>query len=81
MFDPRSGTSPGEGKGWLPTPVFLLGESHGQRSLVGYSSWSHKESDTTEQPTLEDPVVKQDKFLTKLTFQGVKNTQVCSIYM
>ena len=32
-----------------PTPVFLPGESHGQRSLVGYSLWSCKESDTTEQ--------------------------------
>ena len=31
----------------LATPVFLPGESHGQRSLVGYSPWSHKESDTT----------------------------------
>ena len=31
-----------------PTPVFLPGESHGQRSLVGYSLWGHKESDTTE---------------------------------
>ena len=31
-----------------PTPAFLPGESHGQRSLVGYSPWSHKESDTTE---------------------------------
>ena len=30
-------------------PVFLLGESHGQRSLVGYSPWGHKELDTTEQ--------------------------------
>ena len=29
----------------LPAPVFLTGESHGQRSLVGYSSWGHKESD------------------------------------
>ena len=37
---------------WLPTPVFLPGESHGQRSLVGYSPWSHKELDTTEQLTL-----------------------------
>ena len=37
---------------WQPTPVFLLGESHGQRSLVGYSSWSHKELDTTEWLTL-----------------------------
>ena len=33
---------------WLPTPVFLPGEFQGQRSPVGYSSWSHKESDTTE---------------------------------
>ena len=31
-----------------PTPVFLPGESQGQRSLVGYSPWGHKESDTTE---------------------------------
>ena len=35
-------------EGWLPTPVFLPGESHGQRSLVGYSPWGHKESDMTE---------------------------------
>ena len=28
------------------TPVFLPGESHGQRSLVSYSSWGHKELDT-----------------------------------
>ena len=34
---------------WQPTPVFLPGESHGQRSLVGYSPWGCKESDTTEQ--------------------------------
>ena len=27
---------------WQPTPVFLSGESHGQRSLVGYSPWRHK---------------------------------------
>ena len=31
---PGSGRSPGEGK-WQPTPVFLPGESHGQRSLAG----------------------------------------------
>ena len=35
-----------------PTPVFSPGEFHGQRSLVGYSPWGHKESDTTEQLTL-----------------------------
>ena len=33
---------------WHPTPVFLPGKSHGQRSLVGYCPWGHKESDMTE---------------------------------
>ena len=33
---------------WLPTPVFLPGKSHGQRSLVGYSPWGCKELDTTK---------------------------------
>ena len=32
-----------------PTPIFLPGEFHGQRSLAGYSPWSYKELDTTEQ--------------------------------
>ena len=35
-------------KKWQPTPVSLPGKCHGQRSLVGYSPWGHKESDTTE---------------------------------
>ena len=34
------------------TPVFLPGESHGQRSLAGYSPWAHKELDTTERLTV-----------------------------
>ena len=33
---------------WQSTPVLLPGKSHGQRSLVGYSPWGRKESDTTE---------------------------------
>ena len=33
---------------WQPTPVFFPGEFHGQRSLVGYSPWGHKELDMTE---------------------------------
>ena len=33
---------------WQPTPVFLPGESHGQRSLAGYSQRGNRESDTTE---------------------------------
>ena len=36
----------------VPTQVFLPGEFHEQRSLVGYSLWGHKESDITEQLTL-----------------------------
>ena len=42
---------------WLPTPVFLPRESHGQRSLGGYSLWGHKKSDTTEQLTLSGTLV------------------------
>ena len=38
-------------KKWQLTPVFLPGKSHGQRSLVGYSPWGRRESDTTEQLT------------------------------
>ena len=36
------------GSKWQPTPVLLPGKFHGQRSLVDYSSWDLKESDTTE---------------------------------
>ena len=35
-------------RAWQPTPVFLPGEFHGQRSLVGYIPRGHKESDVTE---------------------------------
>ena len=41
-FDPWVGKIPWSRK-WQPTPVFLPGESHGQRSLVGYSPWGCKE--------------------------------------
>ena len=33
---------------WQPTPVNLPGKFHGQRTLVGYSPWGHKELDMTE---------------------------------
>ena len=46
------GSIPGPGdpwrKKWQPTPVFLPGKSHGQRSLVGYTPQGSKELDTTE---------------------------------
>ena len=50
-----SGSIPGWGRSlrrkWQPTPVFLSGESHGQRSLEGYSLWGRKELNTTERLT------------------------------
>ena len=45
-FDPQIGKIPWR-REWQPTPVFLPREFHGQQSLVGYSPWDHKESDTT----------------------------------
>ena len=59
-FDPWVGKIPWRRK-WQLTPVLLPGKSHGQRSLVGYSPWGRKESDTIErfhfhfQKTLESP--------------------------
>ena len=49
----RHGSNPWVGKipwrrKWQPIPGFLLRESHGQRSLVGYNPWGHKELDMTE---------------------------------
>ena len=49
-FDPWVRKIPWRRK-WQPTPVILSGESHGQRSLAGYSPWGHKESDATERLT------------------------------
>ena len=46
-FDPWVGKIPSR-KEWLPTPIFLPGEFHGQRSLVDYTGGS-KELDMTEQ--------------------------------
>ena len=47
-FDPWVGRIPWRRK-WQPTPVFLPGKSHGQRSLEGYSPWVLKELETTKQ--------------------------------
>ena len=50
-FDPWIGKVPWR-REWLPSPVFLPGEFHGQRSLADYSSWGHKELEMTEWLTL-----------------------------
>ena len=47
LFDPWAGKIPWRRKSQL-IPVFLPGEFHEQRGLVGYSPWGHKESDMTE---------------------------------
>ena len=49
-FNPWVGTIPWR-REWLPTPIFLPREFHGQKSLAGYSLWGCKESDMTEQLT------------------------------
>ena len=46
-FDPWVGNTPWR-REWQPIAVFLPGESHGQRSLAGYSPWGRKELDMTE---------------------------------
>ena len=46
-FDPWVGKIPWR-RAWQPTSVFLPGESHGQRSLAGFSPWGLKESDMTK---------------------------------
>ena len=48
IYDPET---PWRSK-WQSTEVFLLGESHGQRNLEGYSPRDHKESDTTQQVSM-----------------------------
>ena len=54
-----------------PTPVFLPGEFHGQRSPVGYSPWGRKESDMIERLTpshLRSPLKKHSLTLTTLAW-------------
>ena len=59
-FEPWIGKIPWRRK-WQPTPVFLPGKIHGQRSQVGYSPWGLKESDMTEQ--LNMSIKRRKEFL------------------
>ena len=47
---------------WHPAPVFLPGKAHEQRSLLGYSPWSSKESDTTEHDEPSGHLALQRKY-------------------
>ena len=59
-------------RAWQPTPVFLPGESHGQRSLVGYSLWGCTESAKATQPTAHASTAGGTGLLPD---QGIKRTQ------
>ena len=73
---------------WQPTPVFLPGEFHGQRSLVGYSPWGRKESDTTERLTRTHThthththiYASKDNTKDKMTYRMVKNICKSDMY-
>ena len=56
------------------TPVFLPGEFHGQRSLVGYSTWGRKESDTTEWLRLSNLITRQQE-------QGIFELKPLGVYL
>ena len=60
-FNPCVGRIPWR-KEWQPTLVFFAREIHRQRSLVGYSPWGHKDSDTTEQLTLSHTFMRGGSF-------------------
>ena len=71
-FDPWVGKIPWR-KAWQPTPVFLPGESYGQRSLAGYSPWGLKPSDTTEHAYTRDlqiiPILQAVRLQNKTRYQ------------
>jgi len=66
VFDlPRVGKIPWRRK-WQPTPLFLPGKSHGQRSLEDYSPQGCKETDTTDHTYIHTSSVKS--FVSDLIF-------------
>ena len=76
MREPRV-QSPGGGdplEEAMGTPVLLPGEFHGWRSMVGYSPWGHKESDTTERLSIHSLTHKQTKHK-KQYYQTLDNRQ------
>ena len=60
-------------KGMTPTPVFLPGEFHGQKSLAGYSPWAGKELEMTEQISLHFTLWRSQtsEFISECTNSGV----------
>ena len=77
-FNPWVGKIPWRRK-WEPTPVFLPGEFHGQRSLVGYSPWGCKESDTTERLNTQAWEQGTERLNTQAWEQGTVSTSDFSL--
>ena len=63
---------------WQPTPEFLPGKFHGQKSLVGYSSWHCKESDMTSCLHTHTHTHTHTDTHTDLLFSTGNSTQYCS---
>ena len=61
---------------WLPTPILLSRELHGQRRLASYSAWDSQELDTTEQLTL--PPFLLDRSVRVQSPSSQKNLRSCS---
>ena len=74
-FDPWVGKIPWRRK-CPPTPVFLPGQSHGQRSLVGYSPWGRQESDMTE--GLHNNNIQRQKGFKNLEVREYRNASLRS---
>ena len=80
---PGSGRSPGKGNGY-PLQYSCLEKSHGPRSLVGYSSWGHKESDMTERLHFTSLHFTSHFYLEFITFfilQIVSSFKCMSLYI
>ena len=77
---PRSQRSPGEGRAWQPTPAFLPGKFHRQRSLVGCSSQCCKELDTTERLSTAQQCSNVQYNLIDKSFQAVHDIPRIYIY-
>ena len=65
-------------KEMLHSPVFLPGKSHGQRSLVSYSPWGRKESDTTERLHLLSYLVSSPVLVSTKISEGTKGLPTTS---
>ena len=66
-FDSWIGKIPWSRK-WEPTPVFLLGKSHGQRSLAGYSPLDHTVLEMTEYTHMSNFLINTENFVKYLAF-------------